>query len=76
MDDIVARLAAALPFFFAGLAISRLVTPRIGGRLWDVLFVASFAGLLVSYPKVVPLAWIGGIDIGRTRFACCWCRCC
>ncbi len=62
VDDIVARLAAALPYFFAGLAISRLVTPRIGGRLWDVLFVASFAGLLVSYPKVVPLAWIGGID--------------
>jgi peptidoglycan/LPS O-acetylase OafA/YrhL len=62
VDEIVARLAAALPYFFAGLAISRLVAPRIGGRVWDVLFVASFAGLLACYPNVVPIAWIGGID--------------
>lgn len=61
-DSLAARAAVALPYFLAGLAISRLVTPATGGRAWDVLFVAALAAMLLCYPALVPPSRLGASE--------------
>jgi peptidoglycan/LPS O-acetylase OafA/YrhL len=60
--SIVARLMVGLPYFLAGLVLSRCVTPTVGGRGWDVTFVAVAGGLLLLYPNLVPQAVLGGVE--------------
>src|SRR5262249_28960962 len=44
-----------LPYFLAGMALSRWVDPRAltkGGKAWDILFVAALISIPCLYPKV------------------------
>lgn len=49
-----ASFITRLPYFLVGLAIARCVRPGIGGRLWDVLFLAALASVPLLYPKIAP----------------------
>jgi peptidoglycan/LPS O-acetylase OafA/YrhL len=60
--SIAGRLMIGLPYFLAGLVLSRCVTPMTGGRWWDVGFVAAAGSLLLLYPNLVPQALLGGGD--------------
>jgi peptidoglycan/LPS O-acetylase OafA/YrhL len=60
--SIIARLMVGLPYFLAGLVLSRCITPTVGGRGWDVAFVAAAGSLLLLYPNLVPQAVLGGVD--------------
>jgi peptidoglycan/LPS O-acetylase OafA/YrhL len=60
--SIVGRLMVGLPYFLAGLVLSRCITPKAGGRGWDVAFLAAGGSLLLLYPNLVPQSVLGGID--------------
>jgi peptidoglycan/LPS O-acetylase OafA/YrhL len=47
-----APILTELPYFLAGLVISRCVRPGIGGRGWDILFLIALASLALLYPKL------------------------
>jgi peptidoglycan/LPS O-acetylase OafA/YrhL len=55
----IARVMVALPYFLAGLVLSRLVPPTAGGRWWDALFVMAVCGSLLLYPDVLPAEALG-----------------
>lgn len=57
-----ARLMVGLPYFLAGLVLSRSIGPTAGGRRWDALFVAAAGGILLLYPKVLPAQALGVAD--------------
>jgi peptidoglycan/LPS O-acetylase OafA/YrhL len=58
--SIVARLMVGLPYFLAGLVLSRCITPTVGGRGWDIAFVAAAGSLLLLYPNLVPQVGLDG----------------
>jgi peptidoglycan/LPS O-acetylase OafA/YrhL len=61
-QSVVGRLMVGLPYFLAGLVLSRCITPSAGGRRWDVLFVAAAGSMLLLYPNLVPQALLGGVE--------------
>jgi peptidoglycan/LPS O-acetylase OafA/YrhL len=55
----LARMMVGLPYFLAGLVLSRCIAPSAGGRWWDALFVAAAGGTLLLYPAVMPAQVVG-----------------
>jgi peptidoglycan/LPS O-acetylase OafA/YrhL len=58
----IARMMVGLPYFLAGLVLSRCIAPTPGGRRWDALFVAATCGILLLYPKILPPQTLGVKD--------------
>jgi peptidoglycan/LPS O-acetylase OafA/YrhL len=55
----LARMMVGLPYFLAGLVLSRFIAPATGGRRWDALFVAAAGGTLLLYPALMPAQLLG-----------------